>query len=153
MYKAYKHLDNLNQFKTSLKKNAAKQNVQRGVCKRKQWVHLYFLGHHFIYHSGYAILFITQAILSYSDVPKSRRKMPYLTRPMMKWNQEDLGKAPHRRQGICTAVPGRSPPTTIGLRTRQADTGPPGTSEGRCNSPKGQEALLIRRLEPNWIVH
>ena len=32
-----------------------------------------------------------------------------LTRPMMKWNQEDLGKAPHRRQGICTAVRGPSP--------------------------------------------
>ena len=48
-------------------------------------------------------------MLSYSDVPKSRRKMLYLTRPMMKWNQEDLGKAPHRRQGICTSVRGPSP--------------------------------------------
>ena len=73
----------------------------------------------------------------------------------MKWNQEDLGKAPHRRQGICTSVRGPSPrPTgytqdilTLFLKSN------PGTNEGQGNQPKDLGALLIRRLEVNWIVH
>ena len=73
----------------------------------------------------------------------------------MKWNQEDLGKAPYRRQGICTPARGPSPrPSgyaqdnlTLFLKSD------PGTDEGRGNQPKGQGALLIRQLELNWIVH
>ena len=72
----------------------------------------------------------------------------------MKWNQEDLGQAPHRRQGICTAVRGPSPrpsgmaqdKLTLVLRSD------PGNNEGRYNQPIGQGALLIRQLELNWIV-
>ena len=73
----------------------------------------------------------------------------------MKWNQKDMGKAPHRGQGICTTVQDTCPrplgftqnKLTLVLKSN------PGTYERRCNQPKGQGAFFIRRLELNWIVH
>ena len=40
------------------------------------------------------------------EIPKENAA-PHETK--MKWNQEDLGQAPHTRQGICTTVRVPSP--------------------------------------------
>ena len=49
--------------------------------------------------------------------------------------------------GISWRLAGAQDKLTLVLKS---DTG---TNERRCNQPKGQGALCIRRLELNWIVY